>query len=71
VQTIFDVPALNKKNHVALRELLNTILKHLRAFKAIKRPIESWDDLIVHIGLTRKFFHFFSLKLYIQYFRQK
>ena len=30
-----------KENHIALRELLDTILKHLRAFKALKRPTES------------------------------
>jgi len=53
VRAIFDVPTLNKENHVALRELLDTILKHLRALKALKRPTESWDDLIVHIIVSK------------------
>lgn len=49
IQVIFDVPALHKENHAALRELLDTILKHLRALKALKRPTETWDDLIIHV----------------------
>jgi len=53
VRAIFDVPTLNKENHTALRELLDTILKHLRALKALKRPTESWDDLIVHIIVSK------------------
>jgi len=36
-----------------LRELLNTILKHLRALKVLKRPTESWDDLIIHIIVSK------------------
>ncbi|KYN28043.1 hypothetical protein ALC57_02543, partial [Trachymyrmex cornetzi] len=53
IQAIFDVPALHKENHAALRELLNTILKHLRVLKALKRPTESWDDLIIHIIISK------------------
>ncbi|XP_071581393.1 uncharacterized protein [Temnothorax nylanderi] len=53
IRAIFDVPALNKENHTALRELLDTILKHLRALKALNRPTESWDDLIIHIIVSK------------------
>lgn len=45
--------ALNKENHTALRELLDTILKHLRALKALHRPTEYWDDLIIHIIVSK------------------
>lgn len=31
IRAIFDTPTLNKENHVNLRELLDTILKHLRS----------------------------------------
>ncbi|XP_071574017.1 uncharacterized protein [Temnothorax nylanderi] len=53
IRAIFDAPALTKENHVNLRELLDTILNHLRALKAIKRPTESWDDLIIHIIVSK------------------
>ncbi|XP_039310746.1 uncharacterized protein LOC120358928 [Solenopsis invicta] len=49
IRAIFDAPALSKENHIQLRELLDTILKHLRALKAIKRPTDAWDDLIIHV----------------------
>ncbi|XP_077266386.1 uncharacterized protein LOC143899738 [Temnothorax americanus] len=53
IKAIFDAPAINKENHLALRELLDTIFKHLRALKALDRPTESWDDLIVHIVVSK------------------
>jgi len=53
VRAIFDVPTLDKENHTALRKLLDTILKHLRALKALKRPTESWDDLIIHVIVSK------------------
>lgn len=53
INAIFDAPALSKENHINLRELLDTILKHLRALKAIKRPTEAWDDLIIHIVISK------------------
>lgn len=41
-----------KENHTALRQLLDTILKHLRALKALHRPTEYWD-LIIHIIVSK------------------
>lgn len=53
VRAIFDVPPLNKENHTALRDLLDTTLKHLRALKALQRPTDSWDDLIIHLIVSK------------------
>lgn len=53
VRAIFDTPALTKENHVNLRELLGTVLKHLRALKAMKRPTEAWDGLIIHVIVSK------------------
>lgn len=49
IKAMFEAPSLTKENHIALRELLDTILKHLRALKALKRPTDTWDDLIIHV----------------------
>ncbi|XP_011861271.1 PREDICTED: uncharacterized protein LOC105558287, partial [Vollenhovia emeryi] len=53
LRAIFEAPPLIKENHNNLRELLDTVLKHLRALKAIKRPTETWDDLIIHIIVSK------------------
>lgn len=42
---MFEAPPIPKESHIALREL-DTIFKYVRALKALKRPTESWDDLI-------------------------
>lgn len=49
IRAIFDTPAVTKENHMALRELLYTILKHLRALKALERPTDKWGDLLIYI----------------------
>lgn len=49
IRAIFEAPSLIKENHVKLRELLDTILKHLCVLKTIKGLTETWDDLIIHI----------------------
>ncbi|XP_018405187.1 PREDICTED: uncharacterized protein LOC108781648 [Cyphomyrmex costatus] len=53
VKALFDLPHMSKDNHVVLRKLLDTVVKHIRALKALKRPIEHWDDLMLHIVTTR------------------
>ncbi|XP_011858104.1 PREDICTED: uncharacterized protein LOC105555686 [Vollenhovia emeryi] len=49
IKAMFEAPSLTKENHIALRELLDTISKHLRALKALKRPTDTWDDVVIHI----------------------
>ena len=35
------------------RELLDIILKHLRTLKALGRPTDYWDDLIIHLIICK------------------
>jgi len=49
IKALFDLQPIVKENHTGLRHLVDGILKHLRALKAIGRPTDSWDDLIVHL----------------------
>lgn len=53
IRAIFEAPTLTKESHIKLRELLDIVLKHLRALKAMKRPTEAWDDLIIHIIVSK------------------
>ena len=51
VRALFEVPAVRKENHSMTREL-DTILKHLRALKALARPTDYWD-LIIHLIICK------------------
>ncbi|XP_018371002.1 PREDICTED: uncharacterized protein LOC108766304 [Trachymyrmex cornetzi] len=53
VRALFKIPAMRKENHSMIRELIDTVLKHLRALKALKRPTVHWDDLIVHLIISK------------------
>ncbi|XP_077260839.1 uncharacterized protein LOC143896721 [Temnothorax americanus] len=53
VKALFELPAMIKDNHVILRKLLDTVLKHIRALKALKRPTNNWDDLMIHLVTSK------------------
>ncbi|KYN27529.1 hypothetical protein ALC57_03085 [Trachymyrmex cornetzi] len=53
VKALFETAAIRMKSHVMIRELVDTILKHLRALKALKRPTDTWDDLVIHLIVSK------------------
>ncbi|XP_029659435.1 uncharacterized protein LOC115233265 [Formica exsecta] len=53
IRVLFEQPVLHKENHVALRRMLDTVLKHVRALKAMKQPTDQWDDLLMYLVTSR------------------
>lgn len=49
IKALFELQSISKENHIGLRHLVDGVLKHLRALKAIGRPTHTWDDLIIHL----------------------
>ena len=47
VKVLFDIPSVSKKFSVRL--LLNNVLKHTRALRALNQPIEQWDLVLIHV----------------------
>jgi len=50
---MFEIAPVHKENAVTLRGLLDNTLKHFRALKALQRPVENWDDIMIHLVLTK------------------
>jgi len=53
IRALFEMPVIAKENHLLLRRLLDNVLKHLRALKALRRPMDHWDDLMIHLITSR------------------
>jgi len=53
MKALFDLPLMNKDNHFTLRKLLDIVLKYIRVLKALKRPTESWDDLLIYLVINK------------------
>ncbi|XP_011878981.1 PREDICTED: uncharacterized protein LOC105568157 [Vollenhovia emeryi] len=53
IKAIFEIPPINKENCTALRSLIDNVLKHFRALKALQRPVDTWDDIMIHLVLTK------------------
>jgi len=53
VKALFEQPMLTKENYLELRQLLDNVLKHVRALKALKRPTYQWDDLLIHLVTSK------------------
>ncbi|XP_011884008.1 PREDICTED: uncharacterized protein LOC105571144 [Vollenhovia emeryi] len=53
IKAIFEIPPINKENCTALRSLIDNVLKHFKALKALQRPVDTWDDIMIHLVLTK------------------
>lgn len=53
VKALFDLPSMSKDNHIILRKLLDTVLKHLQTLKVLKRLTDHWDNLMLHLVTAR------------------
>jgi len=49
IKAIFELPAVTKENHAALRSLSDGVLKHVRALKALGRSTDQWGDLLIYL----------------------
>ncbi|XP_036150568.1 uncharacterized protein LOC118648342, partial [Monomorium pharaonis] len=49
IQAIFELPTMVKENANDLRQIADGTARHIRALKALKRPADTWDDLIIYI----------------------
>ncbi|XP_011858178.1 PREDICTED: uncharacterized protein LOC105555746 [Vollenhovia emeryi] len=49
IKAIFDLPVVKREDGAAIRQVLDGVLKHTRALRALERPIEYWGDLLIHV----------------------
>jgi hypothetical protein len=52
VRAIFALPVVNKESK-SLRQLLHGLTSNIKALEAINRPVQHWDDLLVHLITTK------------------
>ncbi|KYN09793.1 hypothetical protein ALC57_18086 [Trachymyrmex cornetzi] len=53
IRVMFEITPIHKESPMALRGLIDEILKHFRALKALKRPVEHWDDVMIHLVISK------------------
>lgn len=49
IKAVLELSAMTKENAIELRRMSDVVSRHVRALTALKRPIDSWDDLLIHI----------------------
>ncbi|XP_071576977.1 uncharacterized protein [Temnothorax nylanderi] len=49
IRAIVDLPIMTKENVSELRQIADGAARHVLALKALKRPTDAWDDLLVYI----------------------
>lgn len=49
IKAIFDLPTMSRENSKELRQISDGASRHILALKALQRPVDSWDDLLIHI----------------------
>jgi len=54
IQYLFAMPSVVKESAKALRDLMDYVSRHLRMLKVLGLPMDTWDELIMHM-LESKF----------------
>lgn len=53
VKAIIELPSMQKENATELRQIADGAFKHIHALRALNRPTEQWDDLLVCIVCSK------------------
>ncbi|XP_011862827.1 PREDICTED: uncharacterized protein LOC105559270, partial [Vollenhovia emeryi] len=49
IRAIVDLPVMHKENAAELRQITDSATRHVQALRALKRPTDQWDDILVYI----------------------
>lgn len=52
-KALFELPIIHKESHIALRQLLDILNKHLRALESLKEPVQHWDTLLIYLVCSK------------------
>ncbi|XP_030757302.1 uncharacterized protein LOC115883129 [Sitophilus oryzae] len=53
IKAIFNIQAFSKESSKTLRNIIDTLSKHLKALKQLNQPAEHWDTLIIYIVTSK------------------
>ncbi|XP_076392692.1 uncharacterized protein LOC105661897 [Megachile rotundata] len=53
LKSLFELSAMSKECPVALRSLITATEKHTNALKALKVPVESWNEILIYVVSTK------------------
>ncbi|XP_036146042.1 uncharacterized protein LOC118646697 [Monomorium pharaonis] len=53
LKAIVGLPSMTKENAIELRQITHGTTRHMQALKALKRPVHEWDDLLIHILVSK------------------
>lgn len=51
IQTLIDLPLINKESYVDLRNLMDTVSQCKKSLTKLDQPVGSWSTLLTHIVL--------------------
>lgn len=53
MKALFNITPVQKENFASLRQLLDNVLKHLRALKSLEHPTDTWDAILIYLVTTK------------------
>lgn len=53
IRAIFEYQGSGRESHTELRNLFDTITKHLRSLETLGEPVSHWDSLIIYIFTSK------------------
>lgn len=48
-RNLFETQPISKESHLALRKLIDNVLRNTRALKGLGQPVDQWDTLLIYL----------------------
>lgn len=49
IKKVFELQAVSKGSHVALRNFIDSVRTHYRALEMLRQPVTQWDTLLIYL----------------------
>ncbi|XP_045449094.1 uncharacterized protein LOC123657615 [Melitaea cinxia] len=53
VKALFTMNSISKESHIQIRNLIDTVLKNIRALSNLNEPVEYWDTLLIYLIVSK------------------
>lgn len=53
LKSLFTAQSINKKSPTLIRNLIDAVLRNLRALKSLDEPTVTWDTLVIYIIVSK------------------
>ncbi len=53
IRNLFEIQPITKESHTALRKLIDSVLRNIRALESLEQPVDKWDTVLIYLVVQK------------------